>query len=223
MNFNQKVITMKKIRKFILGGMAGITILFVITAFIINEPHADYIKQTVSLIDQISLSGIKTKNSENGAFKSLLKFQQKSSQSSAKEFYGQEIIIAGNPQIDRILIGVTNNLISRIEIWNQGNLMETKELGFMAKMTWGETQTIAVNFYDQTNEKHKGKSKILMRFYNGTGFLGDIGTINFDLTKYGDVNGAKSIGVFAKSLDSNSLVKPKFSELQIWKNYQSFD
>lgn len=214
---------MKKIRKFVLSGTAGITILLVTTAFIINDPHADYIKQSVSLIDQISLSEIRTKNSEKGAFKSSLKFQQKNSQSSTKEFYGQEIIIVGNPQIDRILIGVTNNLISRIEIWNQDNLMETKELGFMAKMTWGETQTIAVDFYDQTNEKHKGKSKILMRFYNGTGFFGDIGTISFDLTKYGDFNGAKSIGVFAKSLDSNYLVKPKFSDLQIWRNYQSFD
>ena len=152
-----------------------------------------------------------------------MKFEQKSSESSTKEFYGQEIIIADNPQVDRILIGVTNNLISRIEIWNQDNLMETKELGFIDKMTWGETQSITVDFYDQTNEKYKGKSKILMRFYSGTGFLGDIGTINFDLTKYGDFNGDKSIGVFAKSLDSNSVIEPEFSDLQIWKNYQSFD
>jgi hypothetical protein len=214
---------MKKITKFILGGIAVITILFATTAFIINDPQADYIKQTISLNDQISLSEIRTKNSEKGTFKSSLKFEQKSSESSTKEFYGQEIIIADNPQVDRILIGVTNNLISRIEIWNQDNLMETKELGFIDKMTWGETQSITVDFYDQTNEKYKGKSKILMRFYSGTGFLGDIGTINFDLTKYGDFNGDKSIGVFAKSLDSNSVIEPEFSDLQIWKNYQSFD
>ncbi len=214
---------MKKITKFILGGIAGITILFATTAFIINDPQADYIKQTTSLNDQISLSEIRTKNSEKGTFKSSVKFEQKSSESSTKEFYGQEIIIADNPQVDRILIGVTNNLISRIEIWKQDNLIETKELGFMDKMTWGETQSITVDFYDQTNKKYKGKSKILMRFYSGTGFLGDIGTINFDLTKYGVFNGDKSIGVFAKSLDSNSVIEPEFSDLQIWKNYQSFD
>jgi hypothetical protein len=214
---------MKKITKSILGGIVVIAILFATTAFIINDPQADYIKQTVSLNDQISLSAIRTKNSEKGTFKSSLKFEQKSSESSTKEFYGQEIIIADNPQVDRILIGVTNNLISRIEIWNQDNLMETKELGFIDKMTWGETQSITVDFYDQTNEKYKGKSKILMRFYSGTGFLGDIGTINFNLTKYGDFNGDKSIGVFAKSLDSYSVIEPKFSDLQIWKNYQSFD
>lgn len=214
---------MKKIAKFILGGLAGITILFATTAFIINDPQADYIKQTVSLNDQISLSEISTKNSEKGTFKSSLKFGQKSSISSTKEFYGQEIIIADNPQVDRILIGVTNNLISRIEIWNQDNLMETKELGFMAKMTWGETQTMTIDFYDQTNVKYNGKSKISMRFYDGTGFFGDIGTIDFDLTKYGDFSGDISIGVFSKSLDSNTVIEPEFSDLKIWKNYQSFD
>jgi len=214
---------MKKIAKFILGGLAGITILFATTAFIINDPQADFIKQTVSFNDQISLSEISTKNSEKGTFKSSLKFEQKSSTRSTKEFYGQEIIIADNPQVDRILIGVTNNLNSRIEIWNQDNLMETKELGFMAKMTWGETQTMTIDFYDQTNVKYNGKSKISMRFYDGTGFFGDIGTIGLDLTKYGDFSGDKSIGVFSKSLDSNTVIEPEFSDLKIWKNYQSFD
>ncbi len=214
---------MNKISKFILGGLAGITMLFVTSAFIINDPQADYLKQKISLNDQISLSEVLTKHSEKGTFKSSLKFKQKSSERSTKEFYGQEIIIADNPKVDRIRIGVTSNLISRIEIWKQDNLLETKELGFMDKMTWGETQSITVDFYDQTNKKYKGKSKILMRFYSGTGFLGDIGTINFDLTKYGGFNGDKSIGVFAKSLDSNSVIEPLFSDLQIWKDYQSFD
>ena len=214
---------MNKISKFILGGLAGITMLFVTSAFIINDPQADYLKQKISLNDQISLSEVLTKHSEKGTFKSSLKFKQKSSERSTKEFYGQEIIIADNPKVDRIRIGVTSNLISRIEIWKQDNLLETKELGFMDKMTWGETQSITVDFYDQTNKKYKGKSKILMRFYSGTGFLGDIGTINFDLTKYGAFNGDKSIGVFAKSLDSNSVIEPLFSDLQIWKDYQSFD
>ena len=93
----------------------------------------------------------------------------------------------------------------------------------MGKMNWSETQTITIDFYDQTNEKYKGKSKISMHFYSGTSFFGDIGTINIDLTEYGDLSGDKSIGVFAKSIDSNSVNKPEFSDLRIWKNYKSFD
>lgn len=134
-----------------------------------------------------------------------MKFKQNNFDSPNKEYYGQEIIITDNPQIDRILIGVTNNLFSRIEIWNQNDLVETKELGLMDKMTWGETQTISIDFYDQTNERYNGESKILMHFYGGTGFFGDIATINLDLTEYGDFSGNKTIGVFAKSIDSNSV------------------
>ncbi|MDY0144353.1 MAG: hypothetical protein RBR97_20925 [Bacteroidales bacterium] len=214
---------MKKITKSVLSALAGITILFATTAFIVNDPQADFTKQNVCLEDQITLSEIKTKNLEKGTFKSSLKFKQNNFDSPAKEFYGQEITITDNPKVDRILIGVTNNLISRIEIWNQNILVETKELGFMDKMTWGETQTMSIDFYDHTNQKNKGKSKISMRFYGGIGFFGDIGTINLDLTEYGDLSGNKSIGVFAKSINSNSLNKPEFSDLKIWKNYKSFD
>lgn len=62
-----------------------------------------------------------------------------------------------------------------------------------------------------------------MRFFNGTGFFGDIGTINMDLTKYGDLSTDKSIGVFARSINSSSVNEPEFSDLRIWKNYKSFD
>lgn len=214
---------MKKISKKILGLFISMIILLVITAFAINDPSADFTKQSINLNDQIFLSKISTKNSEEGFFKSSLKFQQESLKNSSKEFYGQKILIADNILMDKILIGVTNNLISRIEIWNHGNLVEAKELGFMNKMTWGETQIMTVEFSDHTNEKYNGKSKISMRFYDGSGIFGDIGTINFDLTKYGEINGERSIGVFAKSINSNNVNKPNFSDLHIWKNYNSFD
>jgi hypothetical protein len=214
---------MKKITKSILGAFVGIAILFATTAFIISDPQADFAKQNVNLDDQIALSQITTKNLENGFFKSSVKFKQNNFDSPTKEFYGQAINIADNPQVDKILIGVTNNLISRIEIWNRNNLIETKELGFMDKMTWGETQTMAIDFYDHTNEKYKGKSEISMHFYSRTGFFGDIGTLNFDLTKYGDLSGNKSIGVFARTVDGNTINEPEFSNLRVWKNYKSFD
>jgi len=214
---------MKKVAKLILGIAFGFIFLFATTAFIIGDPKADYIEQNLNLNDQISLSDIRTENSEIGNFKSSVKFRQNNRNSSTKEFYGQEIVISGNSQIDRILIGITNNLISRIEIWNQDNLVQMEEVGFMDKMTWGENQTMTIAFYDQTNSKYPDKSKVSMRFFSGTGFFGDIGTINVDLTKYGDLSGAKTIGLFSKNIESDSMNIPEFSNLKIWKNYKSFD
>lgn len=214
---------MKKITKSIFSVFVGIAIFFATTAFIISDPQADFTKHRISLNDKIMLSEIMTENSEKGTFKSSLKFKQSNFNSPTKEFYGKEIIISDNPKVDKILIGVTNNLISRIEIWNQNNLVETTELGFMSKMTWGETQTMAIDFYDETNEEYKGKSKISMRFYSGTGFFGDIGTISFDLTDYGNLSGNKSIGVFARTIDGSPINEPEFSDLRVWKDYKSFD
>lgn len=177
----------------------------------------------MNLSDQIALSEIATKHSTIGCFKSTVKFKQSPASVYKKEFYGQKIKIDANPKVDEILIGVTNNLISRLEIWNNNQLVETSEIGFTNKMTWGATQTMSVAFTDQTNTKYPGKSKIIMRFYKGSGFFGDIGILYFDLTKYGDLSGNKEIKMFSKSLESKKVNEPEFSDLKIWKNYQSFN
>jgi hypothetical protein len=218
-----KTTVMKKIIKSFAGVLACISIFIATTAYFISDPEADFKKQRINYQDRIQLSKIKTTNSDTGAFKSSIQFKQDNGGISAKEFYGQEIIISNNQKLDRILIGVTNNQISRMEIWNKNNLVETAELGFMGKMTWGEIQNLTVDFYDQRNYKYKGKSNIAMRFFSGAGFFGDIGTINVDLTEYGDLSGNKSVGIFAKSIDSKSVNKPEFSNFKIWKNYKSFD
>ena len=214
---------MKKVTRFILIVCSGLTLFFATTAFLLSDPKADFTKKSIRPNDKIYLSKISTKNRVDGAFKSALKFRHTDSNISSKAFYGQEISIRNNPLVDKILIGVTSNLISRIEIWKQDELVQIKELGFVSKMTWGETQTMVVDFYDSTNERYNGNSKISMRFYNGTGFFGDIGTINTDLTEFGDLSGDKSIEVFSKSLDSDSISEADFSDLEIWRNYKSFD
>ena len=82
---------------------------------------------------------------------------------------------------------------------------------------------MAVELYDQTYKKYKGQSRVSMRFYKGTGFLGDIGQLSFDLSSYGDLSGNKSVAVFAKSPNKQVSIDPVFSNLRIWKNYLSFD
>lgn len=199
-------------------------ILFVfISAFWVRDPKPDFSLKELDQFQEIVIDDIQTENKATGNFKTAATFNQPNSNTAHKVFFGQEIKLNGNPNIDRILIGVTNNLISRVEVWNNDLLVETKELGFVGKMTWGENQEMTVDFYDQTNAKYKGESKITMRFYTGSGFLGDIGTIGLNLTKYGDVNGEKKLTVFTKQLESGQVTPPAFSNLRVWKNFASFD
>lgn len=200
-----------------------IVFIAITTGFISYLPKADFEKENVTLSDVFSVSEIASKNTTIGNFKTAVNFKQKPDAFANKEFYGQEIELSNNLNLDKICIGITNNLIARIEIWNKNELIETKELGFMDKMTWGQNQTMTIDFYDQTNAKYAGKSKISMRFYEGTGFLGDIATISLDLTKFGNMNGEKKIKLFAKSLEAEKVHEPNFTTFRIWKNYKSWD
>jgi len=214
---------MEKFLKTSIAIIFGLIILYTTTAaFVMSDPSPDFFKEDLTEFEQISITDIQTKNTVIGNFKTSLNFKQGKWNYDEKEFYGQEILIDSNPEIDRILIGITNNLISRIEIWNKNELLETKERGFYRTKNC-EYQTIAVEFYDHTNVRYSGKSKITMRFYCGTGFFGDVGSINLNLTKYGDLSGNKELSLFTKSFESKKINKPEFSDLKIWNNYESFD
>lgn len=214
---------MKTIKNFSLVLVAVLIILYTGTAFIISDPSADFELKELSIDDRISLEQISTQNSRIGMFKSAVQFSQNPLSLGEMDFYGQEIRISDNPNIDKILIGIKSNHNTRIELWNKGELVESIDKGFSGKMSWGSTQFMAVQFYDQTNEKYQGKSMISLRFFEGAGFLGDIGQLSFDLTPYGDLSGEKWIGVFTKSLASEQINRPLFSNLEVWKNFQSFD
>ena len=214
---------MKTIKNFSLVVVSILIILYTGTAFIISDPSADFELKELSIDDRISLAKVSTQNSRIGMFKSAVQFSQNPADLGEMDFYGQEIIISDNPNIDKILIGIKSNNNTRIELWNRGELMESRDKGFSGKMSWGATQSMAVQFYDQSNEKYKGKSTISLRFFEGTGFLSDIGQLSFDLTPYGNLSGEKTIGVFAMSLASEQINRPLFSNLEIWKNFQSFD
>lgn len=214
---------MKKYITITLTICSGAILFVFISAFLVCDPKPDFSLKELDQFQEIVIDDIQTENKATGNFKTAVTFNQPNSNTAHKVFFGQEIKLNGNPNIDRILIGVTNNLISRVEIWNNDLLVETKELGFVGKMTWGENQEMTVDFYDQTNAKYKGESKISMRFYSGSGFLGDIGTIGLNLTKYGDVSGEKKLTVFTKLLESGQVTPPAFSNLRVWKNFASFD
>jgi hypothetical protein len=97
--------------------------------------------------------------------------------------------------IELIAIGITNNLIARMEICNANKLIEQQELGFVGKMSWGDDQTMSLEFYDQTNARYPGRGHIFLRLFSGRGFLGDIASLQVDLSAYGDLSGKKNIGI----------------------------
>ena len=197
--------------------LLGATSILGAAIFFIADSSPDHFVQVVAEGQQTPLGQITTRNTAFGAFNHKIKSDQ------GKAFYGYELSISGNDQLDRIAIGITNNLIARMEIWNGNKLIEQQELGFVGKMSWGDDQTMSLAFYDQTNTRYPGRSHISLRLFSGRGFLGDIASLPVDLSAYGDLSGEKSIGIFARSLDAKPIAQPTFSDLKIWKNYASWD
>ena len=203
--------------------LLGATLILGAAIFFIANPSPDHFVQVVAESQQIPLGQITSRNTAVGAFRSEVTFNHKIKSDQGKAFYGYKLSISGNDQLDRIAIGITNNLITRMETWNGNKLIEQQELGFVGKMSWGDDQTMSLAFYDQTNTRYPGRSHISLRLFSGRGFLGDIASLPVDMSAYGDLSGEKSIGIFARSLDAEPIAQPTFSDLKIWKNYASWD
>jgi hypothetical protein len=212
---------MKKPTKMRIALALGILLIVPFSAFMLGEPTPDFHQRDLTNISPVSISELDSRNSDMGHFKASMDVRLPFSDVRDKAYYGMEVRVQGNPNIDRIRVGVTNNLISRIEIWNGEELIETKELGFMSKMTYGAAQMMQVGFYDQSSTRYPGKSKVAMRFYSGSGFLGDIGTISMDLSRYGDFTGPKSICPFSSAAYDRE--QGEFTKLKIWKDYNAQD
>jgi len=215
----------KKVLKW-LGGLSAILVAIILIAgFSLSDPKANITIANPIEGKTVILSEVPTEFTEVGVFKTSVDFHSPNfSEMKGRGFYGQSITVGGNPNVDRIDIGITSNLISRVEIWNKGKLVEVQELGFMDKMTWGDTQRLYVEMMDETNSRYSGKSEVKMRFTSGSGFFGDIGTLSFNLCKYGSFTGEKTIDVFQKSLVAQSaLQKGEFTNLKVWKNFASAD
>jgi hypothetical protein len=211
-------IRMKNLLKKLAAPAAVLALTPAVLFFLMRDPQPDFRQASPQFHQFTALNEVPSDHDRAGTWKSVATFRTLSP-ASEHSFFGQEISVQGNEQLDRIRIGITGNLISRIEIWKQDQLVETKELGFVGKMTWGKTHRMSVDFRDATNARYAGKSNIHMRCYSGSGFLGDVATISMDLSDYGDLSGAKSIGMFSEGPQQAADV----ADLSIWKNYQSFD
>ena len=211
---------MNKIVQYFLFAMALVVVTLMTVVLIHKNQKADFRVQNLNGFEGVSIYDIETNNSLEGHLKTSLIFNTKN-QSNYKEFYGQELRIKDNLKVDLILIGITNHLISRIEVWNNGQLIDIKEKGFLGKTNWGSDHKMVVEIKNVGNNNIQ--KELYMRFYRGSGFLGDTGGIDFDLTELNILNDNIEFSVFAKSLESEMKFHPMFKNLEIWKNYVTLD
>lgn len=209
--------------KALVFAICGIVLTYGIVGFAFSDPSPDFNQTNISIEDLVYLNEIDSKNSYNGSFKAMVELTQLEDENFGNDFYGMDIRISDNEKIDRISVGVTNNRIARMEIWNKDILVETLEKGFVGKMTHGDIQNLSIAFYSPNAQKPHRKTTLQVRFYEGSGFLGDIGTLNMDLSKYGNLNGEKSIQLFAITKEYKSIPMPGFTNFQVWKDFESAD
>lgn len=203
----------------------SLILIFLTVGFGLAEPKADLEVVKPLAGKSIFLNEIVSTNEENGAFKTAVNFKSPVfDDDTNRAFYGQRLRIVGNPNVDRIDIGITSNMISRVELWKAEKLVEVKELGFMDKMTWGDTHRLSVEMVDENHSRSNGKSSVKMRFTKGSGFFGDIGTIGIDLSSYGSFTGSKAVEIFQKPVEEGAVIaQGEFSHLKIWKNFTTAD
>ncbi|MCH2215941.1 MAG: hypothetical protein MK086_12295 [Flavobacteriales bacterium] len=209
---------MKKSIKFITVLALSLILFIFITAFITAEPKPTEVIDAPSFESVLNIDRGKSFSTN---WKSEVTFNHLPSADQPKEFYGQEIKFMGGFEIDRMLIGITNNLIARIEVWKGEELVEVKEKGFVGKMSWGESQSMIIDYYG--DEERQQKNRIAMRFNGGSSFFGDIATIQYDLSKYEGFKEAREVSLFAKSLESEMNRSPEFSRFSFWQGTNSMD
>ncbi|MEM9051056.1 MAG: hypothetical protein AAGC47_03295 [Bacteroidota bacterium] len=209
---------MKKSIKFISVLALSLILLISVTAFITADPNPSEVISTPRFE-----SFLETTHSDlaSANWKSEVTFTHLPSADEPKEFYGQEIRFKEGVEIDRILIGITNNLIARVEVWKGEELVDVKEKGFVGKMSWGESQSMIIDYYG--DERNQQKNRIAMRFNGGSSFFGDIATMQYDLSKYEGSVETSEVSLFAKSLEGEMERSPEFSDFSIWHGMNSLD
>ncbi len=151
--------------------LLGATSILGAAIFFIADPSPDHFVQVVAEGQQTPLGQITTRNTAFGAFKSEVAFNHKIKSDQGKAFYGYELSISGNDQLDRIAISITNNPITRMEIWGNGNKVDrTARTRICRQDELATTKTMSLVFYDQTNTSIPD-AVISLRLFSGRGFL----------------------------------------------------
>jgi hypothetical protein len=74
-------------------------------------------------------------------------------------------------------------------------------------------------FAEKKNQEKSSENTLQVRLYEGTGFFGDIGTLNVDLNGNVPLNGNIRISALTEGIHPPY----RLTELSVWKDYESFD
>lgn len=205
-------------------GFLGLVALFYGTmGFVGADPAPDFQQRMLSTQTVVSLDEVPTKHNRKGSFKTIVTLQAPTVAHDGKDFYGYEITPKGQAHFDKIRLGVTNQRIVRAEVWQGGQLVKAKEMGFFQKTESGDAWQLELSYNQDAHLKQQYANQLAISLYDKTRFWGDIAGISLDVSPYGGVPEAMTLSLFAISLSDGMLPAPHFSDMRIWRNYTSWD
>ena len=218
------------ISRIILQFIAAVLILPIATLGILSfsfaDPYPDFSSSKLADFQGISSEIFNSANTKNGAFKAEVILANESKDQDF-QFKGFELNISDNSAIDKILAGITNENIIKVELWKNDHLIFSQTQPFKGFMKNNKEYMLSLDMFDSSLKKYKGKSHLSMRLRNGNGFLGsisEIAEINIDLSAYNINLSKKELRLFTNATNNMlSNLDRHFANINYWGNSISAD
>ncbi|NBG66938.1 hypothetical protein [Acidiluteibacter ferrifornacis] len=196
-----------------------IVVSYGIFGFLIQDEAPSVSKSLKDSNTSIALADIEKEYDEPGSFKSVV-ILTANSIDSAESFVGQTIKIEGNPNYDEIQIGIQDQKKLTAKLLNNQTLIRETTQILLSAIPLSTPLNFSVAYIAEKGSQNKSNENTLqIRLYEGGGFFGDIGTLNVDLKYYAPLNANIQITALNDAVHSSF----QFSELKVWKDYESFD
>jgi hypothetical protein len=160
-------------------------------------------------IEQAGLS-----HGKPGSFKAILRIPAVNKQPFVDTLIGEMIEFGYGDSVMQLRAGVTNHGTSLIQLFRGNQLLVTEEAPLLKKLPKNKDFKVEINFFDQSNQKYEGEARVELRIYTGSGFFGDLGSQQLNLTPYGDFSGHKHLHAYRT---------PEGSKMEVWKDWASAD
>ena len=196
-----------------------IVVSYGIFGFLIQDEAPSVSKSLKDSNTSIALADIETAYDEPGSFKSIL-ILTATSTDEAESYVGQTIQLEGNPHYDQIQIGIQDQKKLTAKLLNNQTLIRETTQILLSAIPLSTPLNFSVAYIAEKGSQNKSNENTLqIRLYEGGGFFGDIGTLNVDLKEYAPLNADIQITALNDAVHSPF----QFSELKVWKDYESFD
>ncbi|MBR9831118.1 hypothetical protein GYB57_03135 [bacterium] len=196
-----------------------IIVSYGIFGFLIQDEAPSVSKSLKDSNTSIALADIEKEYDEPGSFKSVVLLTA-TSLDSAESFVGQTIKIEGNLNYNEIQIGIQDQKKLTAKFLNNQTLIRETTQTLLSAIPLNTPLNFSVAYIAEKGSQNKSNENTLqIRLYEGSGFFGDIGTLNVDLKDYAPLNADIQITALNDAVHSPF----QFSELKVWKDYESFD